>query len=117
MLNFREFCDFVFKYFKSKGMIDRTIEAIDAAVITMYKKEGIRLDTKIRKSQNKFFIFDNADKIIDNNCQKAILLNPSNQYVLLGRDGTGLMLREDNLAYLIKDEKNKIIKTEYPFRK
>jgi ABC-type phosphate/phosphonate transport system ATPase subunit len=59
-----------------------------------------RYKTTIKQSKEKLFIIDNADILLDDAIRWHIATDGKNQYILIGRNPTGLMLRQDDIMEL-----------------
>ena len=64
--------------------------------------------TAIRKSKGKLFIIDNADILLDDNLRQHIVMDAENQYVIIGRNPTGLLLSQDDIRELVSTKKGEI---------
>lgn len=62
------------------------------------KKAGYR--QAIKKSKDKLFVIDNADILLDDNLRWYIATDGKNQYIIIGRNPTGLMLNQDDMMEL-----------------
>lgn len=51
----------------------------------------------IKRSKNKLFVIDNADLLLDDNIRQYISLDEANQYIIIGRNPSGLMLTYDEI--------------------
>ena len=54
----------------------------------------------IRKSKGKLFIIDNADILLDDAMRWHIATDGQNQYIIIGRNPTGLMLSQCDIMEL-----------------
>uniref|UniRef100_I5AW47 Uncharacterized protein n=1 Tax=Eubacterium cellulosolvens (strain ATCC 43171 / JCM 9499 / 6) TaxID=633697 RepID=I5AW47_EUBC6 len=61
-------------------------------------KKGYK--TSIKKSKGKLFVIDNADILLDDQMRQYISLDSENQYIIIGRNPTGLMLNLDEIYEL-----------------
>ena len=57
----------------------------------------------IKQSKGKLFIIDNADILLDDQLRSYIALDEKNQYIIIGRNPTGLLLTMDEI-YELKSE-------------
>lgn len=62
------------------------------------KKTGYK--SAIKKSNGKLFIIDNADIMLDDALRWYIATDVKNQYILIGRNPTGLMLDQEEIMEL-----------------
>ena len=60
----------------------------------------------IRRSKGKLFVIDNADILLDDKTRMHIATDSNNQYLLFGRNPTGLMLIADNIWELAHETKD-----------
>ncbi|WP_034445765.1 hypothetical protein [Butyrivibrio sp. AE2032] len=58
----------------------------------------------IKSSKGKLFVIDNADLLLDDKMRQHIALDNYNQYIIIGRNPTALMLSQDEILEL--DSKN-----------
>ena len=65
-------------------------------------KKGYK--NSIKQSRGKLFVIDNADVLLDDSFREYIAMDSNNQYIIIGRNPTGLMLTQDNI-YELKSEK------------
>ncbi len=65
-------------------------------------KKGYK--NSIKQSKGKLFVIDNADVLLDDGFREYIAMDSNNQYIIIGRNPTGLMLTQDNI-YELKSEK------------
>ena len=54
----------------------------------------------IKRSKNKLFVIDNADILLDDALREYISLDDKNQYIIIGRNPTGLLLQYDEMYEL-----------------
>ena len=54
------------------------------------------------------FIIDNADILLDDNLRQHIVMDAENQYVIIGRNPTGLLLSQDDIRELVSAKKGEI---------
>ena len=65
-----------------------------------------RYKTAIKKSKGKLFVIDNADILLDDEMRKYIALDPNNQYIIVGRNPTGLLLEQSEIMELVSSTDN-----------
>ena len=70
----------------------------------MTKKELQSFDKKFRRIS--FFVIDNADILLDDKIRQYIAFDAQNQYVIIGRNPTGLMLELDEIYELSSENIN-----------
>lgn len=56
--------------------------------------------TSIKQFKRKLIIIDNADLLLDDNMRWYIATDDQNQYIIIGRNPTGLMLDQDEIMEL-----------------
>ena len=54
----------------------------------------------IRNSKGKLFVIDNADLLLDDKMRQFIALDTENQYIIIGRNPTALMLSQEDIFEL-----------------
>ena len=54
----------------------------------------------ILKAKGKLFIIDNADILLDDEIRQHIAMDTENQYIIIGRNPTGLLLSYDEIYKL-----------------
>ena len=59
-----------------------------------------RYTTAIKNSKEKLFIIDNADILLNDDIRWYIATDGKNQYILIGRNPTGLMLDQQDVMEL-----------------
>ena len=62
----------------------------------------------IKRSKGKLFVIDNADILLDDNIRSYIALDNNNQYIIIGRNPTGLLLSVDEIYELKSETTNEI---------
>ena len=60
----------------------------------------------IKNSKDKLFVIDNADILLDDKMRHYIAFDAQNQYVIIGRNPTGLMLELDEIYELSSENIN-----------
>ncbi|MDO4961226.1 MAG: ABC transporter ATP-binding protein [Eubacteriales bacterium] len=58
----------------------------------------------IRRSHGKLFIIDNADILLDDAMREYVAMDGKNQYIIIGRNPTGLLLTRDNIFELAAEK-------------
>lgn len=64
----------------------------------------------IKQSKGKLFVIDNADILLDDNMRNYIAFDSKNQYIIIGRNPTGLQLAADEIYELKSDQTENITK-------
>lgn len=73
-----------------------------------YLDQNNSYKTSIKKSKGKLFVIDNADILLDDDMRSYIALDESNQYIIIGRNPTGLILDIDEIYELQSQNINDI---------
>lgn len=73
-----------------------------------YLDQNNSYKTSIKKSKGKLFVIDNADILLDDDTRSYIALDESNQYIIIGRNPTGLILDIDEIYELQSQNINDI---------
>ena len=60
----------------------------------------------IKNSKDKLFVIDNEDILLDDKMRQYIAFDAQNQYVIIGRNPTGLMLELDEIYELSSENIN-----------
>ena len=71
--------------------------------------------SSIKRSKGKLFVIDNADVLLDDNMRNYIAFDGLNQYIIIGRNPTGLLLEMDEVFEL--DSKKTDGKTIFTLKK
>ena len=71
--------------------------------------------SSIKRSKGKLFVIDNADVLLDDNMRNYIAFDGANQYIIIGRNPTGLLLEMDEIFEL--DSKKADGKTIFTLKK
>lgn len=59
-----------------------------------------------KNSKDKLFVIDNADILLDDKMRQYIAFDAQNQYIIIGRNPTGLMLELDEIYELSSENIN-----------
>lgn len=70
----------------------------------MTKKKNYK--ASIKNLKDKLFVIDNADILLDDKMRQYIAFDAQNQYVIIGRNPTGLMLELDEIYELSSENIN-----------
>ena len=70
-----------------------------------YLEINTNYKNSIKRSKRKLFIIDNADILLDDKMRNYIALDSTNQYIIIGRDPTGLQLTADEIYELNSEKK------------
>ena len=87
----------VFSLLKELAAENKTIKCYNY----LDKKTGYR--TAIKRANGKLIIIDNADILLDDEMRWYIATDGKNQYILIGRNPTGLMLNQEDIMELSSD--------------
>lgn len=102
---------FLYDIIKSQSIGDDEVIGISCEEINNYKLVTL-LDT-FKHEKNKLFIIDNADIMLDTETRRYIAFDTKNQYVLIGRDSSDLMICSYNKARVKIDKDTKRIYLKY----
>ena len=84
----------VFSFLQELSAEDKRIKCYNY----LDKKSGYK--AAIKNSKDKLFVIDNADILLDDNLRWYIATDGKNQYIIIGRNPTGLMLNQDDMMEL-----------------
>lgn len=62
--------------------------------------------TSVRNSKGKLLVIDNADLLLDDKMRQYVVMDTENQYLIIGRNPSGLMLSQDDIRELDSDSKD-----------
>ncbi len=88
----------VFSFIKELSTEDKRIKCFNYLDIKKNYKNSIK------KSKDNLFVIDNADILLNDKMREYIAKDTNNQYIIIGRNPTGLMITRDNI-YEIMSEK------------
>lgn len=89
----------VFSFLQELAAEDKTIKCYN------YLDKSTGYKTAIKRSKSKLIIIDNADILLDDAMRHYISLDAQNQYIIIGRNPTGLLLSKDEI-FELKSENN-----------
>jgi len=89
----------VFSIIKEMAAEDKTIKCFNY----LDKRTGYK--NAIKLSKGKLFVIDNADILLDDSLRSYISTDGKNQYVIIGRNPTGLLLDQTEI-YELNSEKS-----------
>ena len=92
----------VFSFLQELATEDKRIKCFN------YLDQKKNYKSAIRQSKGKLFIIDNADILLDDALRWYIATDGQNQYIIIGRNPTGLMLNQDEIMELISQTKGEI---------
>lgn len=84
----------VFSFLQEMAAEDKRIKCYNY----LDKKTGYK--SAIKNSKDKLFVIDNADILLDDSLRWHIATDGKNQYIIIGRNPTGLMLNQDDMMEL-----------------
>jgi len=90
----------VYSFVEELATEDKKIRCFD------YKNINDNYKAAIRRTKGKLFVIDNADILLDDKMRKHIAADSNNQYLLIGRNPTGLLLTADNIWELQHEKRN-----------
>lgn len=65
-----------------------------------YLDKNKKYRTSIKNSKGKLFVIDNADILLDDILRRYIGVDDKNQYIIIGRNPTGLLLQQNEIMEL-----------------
>ena len=77
-----------------------------------YLDQQLNYKNTIKRSKKKLFIIDNADILLDDDLRWYIATDEKNQYIIIGRNPTGLMLNQDEIMELSSQTQGEKIRFE-----
>jgi len=92
----------VFSFLQELAAQNKTIKCYN------YLDKKSNYKTAIKKAKGKLFIIDNADILLDDAMRWHIATDGENQYILIGRNPTGLMLNQEDIMELSSEKENEI---------
>ena len=84
----------VFSILRERAVEDRRLKCYN------YLDKNKNYKTTIKRSKRKLFIIDNADILLDDALRGYIAMDGLNQYIIIGRNPTGLMLSQGDIMAL-----------------
>lgn len=84
----------VFSFLEEMAADNKTIKCYNYLDQKSNYKQAIKL------SKGKLFVIDNADILLDDAMREYIATDEKNQYILIGRNPTGLLLGQDEIMEL-----------------
>ena len=90
----------VFSFIKELAAEDKRIRCFN------YLDQKSNYKKSIKQSKGKLFVIDNADILLDDSMRKYIAQDSNNQYIIIGRNPTGLLLSMDEIYDLHSEKKN-----------
>ena len=85
----------VFSFLQEMAVEDKRIRCINYLDVKKSYK------TTIKNSRGKCFVIDNADTLLDDSLRSYISMDGNNQYIIIGRNPTGLLLSTDEIYELV----------------
>lgn len=92
----------VYSFFQEMSAEDKSIRCFN------YLDKSKRYTSTIKQSKNKLFIIDNADILLNDDIRSYIARDAQNQYIIIGRNPTGLLLSADEVFELASEKKDGI---------
>ena len=71
-----------------------------------YLDKAKNYKTAIKQSKGKLIIIDNADLLLDDAMRQYIAMDDKNQYIIIGRNPTGLELTQDEINELKSENRD-----------
>ena len=90
----------LYSFLEELAAEDKTIKCFNF----LDQKKGYK--KSIKQSKGKLFVIDNADILLDDPMREYIAYDTENQYIIIGRNPTGLMLGMDEIYELSSTNDN-----------
>ena len=90
----------VFSFLQEMAAEDKRIRCLN------YLDQKRNYRNTIRQSRGKLIIIDNADILLDDAMRWYIATDGQNQYIIIGRNPTGLLLSQDDIVELKSETTN-----------
>lgn len=90
----------VFSLIQELGTEDKRIRCIN------YLDCKKRYKFSIKNTNNAIFVIDNADILLDDSMRQYIATDDKNQYIIIGRNPSGLLLVPENIYELENEKKD-----------
>lgn len=90
----------VFSFLQEMAAENKTIKCYN------YLDKKTSYKAAIKKTKGKLIIIDNADILLDDDMRWYIATDGKNQYILIGRNPTGLMLNHDDIMELKSESRD-----------
>ena len=94
----------VFSFLEELAAEDKRIKCFN------YLDKKSSYKSSIKRSEGKLFIIDNADILLDDKMRNYIAFDEKNQYIIIGRNPTALLLNIDEIYELNSENINGITK-------
>ncbi|SDB57998.1 hypothetical protein SAMN02910317_03036 [Ruminococcaceae bacterium FB2012] len=94
----------VFSFLKELSAVDKRIVCLN------YTDYNRNYKNSIRRYKGKIIIIDNADILLDDKIRSYIAFDGNNQYLIIGRNPTGLMLSADETYELSSEHYDGVIR-------
>ena len=69
----------------------------ECPLLSVYFDKTKNYKSAIKQSKGKLFIIDNADLLLDDSIREYIAMDGLNQYIIIGRNPTGLQLCQNEI--------------------
>ncbi len=87
----------VYSFLQELAVENKSIKCYNYLDIKKSYKNAIKL------AKGKLFIIDNADILLDDAMRSYISMDGQNQYIIIGRNPTGLLLAQDDILELASE--------------
>ncbi|MEE3432633.1 MAG: AAA family ATPase [Lachnospiraceae bacterium] len=110
----------LYRYFYNISNSTDAIICIDTNVINIFAKKEKKEKSDVvfdllKNNENKFIVIDNADSILDMKSRGFIGMDEHNEYLIFGRNVTGLFINKNRIAYLKRNDVKKTISLDYKY--
>jgi len=92
----------LFSFIQEMSVEDKRIRCFN------YLDKNKNYKTTIKNSKGKLFVIDNADILLDDNIRSYIAFDEKNQYIVIGRNPTGLLLTQKEIYELHTSSENEV---------
>ena len=87
----------------------REMSSEDSRIVCLnYIDRNKDYNDTITNAKGKLFIIDNADILLDDEMRRYIAMDTENQYIIIGRNPTGLLLSQDEIYELESESEGDI---------
>ncbi len=92
----------VFSFLQELSAEDKRIKCFNY----LDQNKGYKTAIKRTTSNGKIFVIDNADILLNDKMRQYIASDSVNQYIIIGRNPSGLLLQQDEIYELANEKKS-----------
>ena len=92
----------VYSFLREESAENNTIKCFN------YLDQNKGYKNSIKNSKGKLFVIDNADLLLNDDMRRYIAMDSNNQYIIIGRNPSGLLLGMDEIFELYSETINGI---------